>query len=690
MLKSKVFEILPGDGRRLGAQVTEEGVNFAIFSACAEGVELCLFDEDGKTEIARLPLPENTDEIWHGFVPDLKPGALYGYRVHGPYDPANGHRFNANKLLIDPYARELVGELKQSNAHFGYDVLSPEKDLSFDEQDNASFMPKCRVVGPKPQARGPSHMDIPWASTIIYETHVKGFTQLNPAIPENLRGTYEGMGHDRTVEYIKSLGITSVELMPVHAFFDDFHLLDKGLRNYWGYNTLGFFAPAARYYGPAGLDGFRKMVRSFHDAGIEVILDVVYNHTAEGNELGPTLSFKGIDNFSYYRTIGDEHRYYVNDTGTGNTLNTSHPRVLQLVMDSLRYWHDEMEVDGFRFDLGTILGREPGGFDPRGGFFDAIAQDPALAKAKLIGEPWDIGPGGYQVGSFPPGWAEWNDKYRDSVREYWKGDPNTAQDFASRILGSGDLYDQRGRRPWSSVNFVTAHDGFTLRDLVSYDGKHNDANGEDNNDGHNDNRSHNYGWEGPADNEDINRIRARQQRNFLATLLFSHGTPMMLAGDELGHSQNGNNNAYCQDNETTWLDWSTVDKEAEALRDFTRRLIVLRKKQPLLHRVTWRDGMLVNWFAADGGEQSPEHWTEETTLCLHLSRDDLAGEPGIWTELLLIFNPTPDDVMFTVPDYGDKPWKLRLTTIDIAITEERMEPNEQFLMAGRGLALLSR
>ncbi|ESC85296.1 glycogen debranching enzyme GlgX, partial [Salmonella enterica subsp. enterica serovar Newport str. WA_14881] len=504
------------------------------------------YDPSGEHEIARLELPEYTDEIWHGYVPKLQPGALYGYRVYGPYDPENGHRFNPNKLLIDPYARELVGDIQWNDAHFAYQLLHDDKDLTFDDQDSAPFTPKCRVIDPdEANWEDRQRPSIPWSNAIIYETHVKGFTQLNSAIPEPLRGTFEGMGHKASVDYIKSLGITSVELLPVHWFPDDQHLLDKGLKNFWGYNSLGFFAPATRYYGPKGIQGFRDMVRAFHDAGIEVILDVVYNHTAEGNELGPTLSFKGIDNFSYYRTMPDQHRYYINDTGTGNTVNTSHPRVLQMVMDSLRYWAESMHVDGFRFDLGTILGREPEGFDQRGGFFDAVTQDPVLAKLKLIGEPWDIGPGGYQVGGFPPGWGEWNDKYRDTVREYWKGD-NVTNDFAARLLGSGDLYDLRGRRPWSSVNFITAHDGFTLNDLVSYNDKHNEANGEDNNDGHNDNRSCNYGAEGPTDDEGINAIREQQKRNFLTTLLFSHGTPMLLAGDEFGRSQMGNNNGYCQ------------------------------------------------------------------------------------------------------------------------------------------------
>lgn len=424
--------ILPGDFTRLGANFDGDGVNFAIFSAHAERVELCLFDADGKNEIERITLPEFTNEIWHGYIPGLKPGALYGYRVHGPYDPENGHRFNANKLLVDPYARELVGDIEWGSEQFGYILDAEDKDLSFNDSDSASKMPKCRVIDPSDYDwAGDTKPNVPWSKTIFYETHVKGFTQLHPGISEKLRGTYEGLGDKQIVDYIKSLGITSVELLPIHSFPDDSHLLDKGLKNFWGYNSLGFFSPASRYYGPKGMAGFRDMVRAFHDGGIEVILDVVYNHTAEGNELGPTLSFKGIDNFSYYRTMPDQPRYYINDTGTGNTVNTSHPRVLQMVTDSLRYWADDMHIDGFRFDLGTILGREPEGFDQRSGFFDAVGQDPVLSRLKLVGEPWDIGPGGYQVGGFPPGWAEWNDKYRDTVREYWKDEDGTAGDFAA-------------------------------------------------------------------------------------------------------------------------------------------------------------------------------------------------------------------------------------------------------------------
>ncbi|WP_313572956.1 glycogen debranching protein GlgX [Pseudescherichia sp.] len=690
MTHHNTYQILPGDYHLLGANYDGEGVNFALFSAHAERVVLCLYDPSGKHEIGRMDLPEYTHEIWHGYVPGLQPGALYGFRVHGPFDPENGHRFNPNKLVIDPYARELVGDVEWNEAHFAYDMLHEDKDLTFDERDSAPFMPKCRVVNPNEfDWQDNNRPNIPWSQAIIYETHVKGFTQLNSALPQALRGNFEGMGHKATVDYIKNLGITSVELLPIHWFPDDQHLLDRGLKNFWGYNTLGFFAPASRYFGPKGIQGFRDMVRAFHDAGIEVILDVVYNHTAEGNELGPTLSFKGIDNFSYYRTMPDQHRYYINDTGTGNTVNTSHPRVLQMVMDSLRYWAESMHIDGFRFDLGTILGREPEGFDQRGGFFDAITQDPVLSKLKLIGEPWDIGPGGYQVGGFPPGWAEWNDKYRDTVREYWKGD-NVAQDFASRLLGSGDLYDIRGRRPWSSVNFITAHDGFTLNDLVSYNEKHNEENGEDNNDGHNDNRSYNYGAEGPTDEENINAVRERQKRNFLATLFLSHGTPMLLAGDEFGRSQMGNNNGYCQDSEISWVHWDDLPPSSEALREFTRKLIKLRAEQPLLRRESWRDGLLIEWFNAEGGIQQPEHWHEGSALVVYISRPDLIPEEGIWHDVLMLLNPYEESMPFRIPQPGESGWVLELTTFDKESHGIVIDSETDFTLEGRSIALFRR
>jgi len=667
--KKSARQVLPGDPITLGATWDGEGTNFAIFSAYASRVELCLFDPTGAHETDRITLPEYTNEVWHGYLPGVGPGQLYGYRVHGPYEPEQGHRFNPNKLLLDPYAKELVGDFAWSLAHLGYNAEAEDKDLSFSELDSAPVMPKGKVIDPAAFDWGNDGKPrTPWPHTIIYEAHTKGFTQLNPLIPENLRGTFEGMGDKATVDYIKSLGVSAVELLPIQSFTDDAFLQDKGLHNFWGYNTIGFFSPVQRYYGPNGIDGFRNMVRAFHDAGIEVILDVVYNHTAEGNELGPTLSFRGIDNFSYYRNLPDQARYYINDTGTGNTVNTSHPRVLQMVTDSLRYWATEMHVDGFRFDLGTILGREPSGFDQRGGFFDAMGQDPVLSRVKLIGEPWDIGPGGYQVGGFPPGWAEWNDKYRDNVRDYWRNTDATAPEFAARFTGSGDVYDLRGRRPWAGVNFLTAHDGFTLNDVVSYEGKHNEANGEDNNDGHNDNRSSNYGAEGPTDDPGINAIREQQRRNLLATLLFSHGTPMILGGDEFGRSQLGNNNSYCQDNEISWVDWQGIPASGHALRDFARELIALRHRQPLLRRENWRDMMGVTWLNPGGGEQQQEHWDDvgATTLGLRLSRDDLKHQPDIWGEVLVIFNPHHDNVPFTLPEREGGQWRIEVDTAELA------------------------
>ncbi|GGE52873.1 glycogen operon protein GlgX homolog [Agaricicola taiwanensis] len=665
----------------LGATFDGEGTNFALFSQHAERVELCLYDDKGETETARITLPEFTDEVWHGYLPGVKPGQLYGYRVHGPFDPENGHRFNPNKLLIDPYARELVGDIKWSSAQFGYIAGGEDPDLTFNEEDSAPGMPKCRVTDRAEVASSVSRPNVPWDRTVFYETHVRGFTKLHPAVPQELRGTFDGLGHKAIIDYVKGLGITSIELLPVHAFVDPQYLLDKGLRNFWGYDSINFFSPEARYLGPKGLAGFRDMVRGFHDAGIEVILDVVYNHTAEGNEMGPTLSFRGIDNYSYYRTLPDNHRFYINDTGTGNTVNTSHPRVLQLVMDSLRYWAQAMEVDGFRFDLGTILGREPEGFDPRGGFFDAVGQDPVLSRLKLVGEPWDIGPGGYQVGSFPPGWAEWNDKYRDTVRGYWKDEDGLLRDFASRFTGSGDIYDQRGRRPWAGVNFITAHDGFTLNDLVSYNEKHNEANGEDNRDGHSDNHSFNYGVEGPTDDEGIRAVRQRQMRNLMATLLLSHGTPMILAGDEFARTQNGNNNAYCQDSEISWVNWDIGDK-GHGLQDFVARLLALRAERPILRRASFRDGMIVTWLNPGGGEQTEEQWDDAgaTTVGLRLSTEE--------DEVLFLFNPHDGPVPFVLPEREGRAWTVRVSTAEELQEGAEYGGGDSLEMIGRSLAML--
>src|ERR1700733_14230078 len=569
----------------LGARWTGLGVNFALFSAHANKVELCLFDEQGTREIERIELPEFTDEVWHGYLPDARPGTIYAYRVHGPYEPANGHRFNPNKLLLDPYAQAVVGQLAWDPALFGY-RLEEKDDLTFDERDSAPFMPRCRVIDPAFTWGEDRPPRAAWDRAIIYELHVRGYTKLHPEVPETLRGTFRGLTAPEVLDHIRSVGVTAVELLPIHTFVTDKYLLDKGLTNYWGYNTISFFAPQRAYASVPdfAFAEFKEMVARFHDAGIEVILDVVYNHTAEGNQLGPTLSFKGIDNLSYYRLLPDQRRYYINDTGTGNTLDLSHQRVLQMVMDSLRYWVQEMHVDGFRFDLGTILARETYGFDEGGGFLDSCAQDPLLSQVKLIAEPWDCGPGGYQVGRFSPGWAEWNDRFRDTVRAFWKGDDGKLADFATRISASPDLFDKRGRKPWASVNFITAHDGFTLNDLVSYNDKNNEANGEGNRDGHSNNISWNHGAEGPTDDAEIRSLRLRQMRNMLATLLLSRGTPMILAGDEFARTQNGNNNAYAQDNEISWLEWEAIDADGWRLHDFTRHLIDIRQRQPLFHR----------------------------------------------------------------------------------------------------------
>jgi isoamylase len=661
-VKKSVREVKAGDPATIGATYDGGGVNFALFSAYADQVQVCLFDGRGR-ETDRIDLPEYTNEIWHGYVPGLRPGQRYGYRVHGAFNPEAGHRFNPNKLLIDPYAKLIEGNIRWGQSTYGYKFEDEAGDLSFDESDSASRMPKCVVVDPKRFSgeRAP-RPHVPASRAIFYETHVRGFTKLHPAVPEALRGTFEGLATKEVVDYIKNLGVTSVELLPIHWFPDDDHLLKKGLHNYWGYNSLGFFAPMSRYLGPRGLTGFRDMVRAFHDAGLEVILDVVYNHTAEGNEMGPTLSFKGIDNFSYYRTMPNEARYYINDTGTGNTVNTSHPRVLQLVLDSLRYWTRALEVDGFRFDLGTILGREPNGFDQRSGFFDAVGQDPTLARVKLIGEPWDIGPGGYQVGGFPPGWSEWNDKFRDGVRDYWRGEHNITRELAARVTGSGDVYDLRGRRPWSSVNFVTAHDGFTLNDLVSYNERHNEANGEDNRDGHSDNRSYNLGAEGPTDDPSIRAVRERQKRNILATLLLSHGAPMILAGDEFGRTQEGNNNAYAQDSEISWVHWN-IDDRGHALTEFARQVIQLRMTQPLFRRESFRDGMVVEWINPAGGLQTDDAWNDAgaTTIGLRLAREAADGA-DVFKEAIVLFNAVDSETEFVLPQREGEAWRIIVDT----------------------------
>ena len=658
----------------LGATWDGKGTNFALFSANATKVELCFFDKDGKTETERVTLPEYTDEIWHGYVEDIPAGTLYGYRVHGPYEPENGFRFNPNKLLLDPYAKAHFGTLEWDHAVFGYTI--GKDDLSFDERDSAKFMPKCLVVDAGydwGEQRRRQH--VPWDRTIIYETHVKGFTKLHPKVPKDLQGTYAGMGTKDVIDYVKSLGITSVELLPIHTFINDSFLLEKGLTNYWGYNSIGFFAPDPRYAATPdkALQEFKTMVSRFHDAGLEVILDVVYNHTAEGNENGATLSFKGIDNLSYYRLMPDEKRYYINDSGTGNTLNLSHPRVIQMVTDSLRYWVSETHVDGFRFDLGIILAREPYGFDQQSGFLKACSQDPLLSTVKLIAEPWDCGPGGYVVGQFPPGWAEWNDKYRDTVKDFWRGEA-AAGAMATRLAASGDLFNERGRKPWSSVNFVTAHDGFTLNDLVSYNDKHNEANLDDNKDGHSDNRSWNCGAEGPTDDEAVNALRERQIRNFLATLLLSQGTPMMLAGDEFGRTQNGNNNSYCQDSEISWLNWD-IEEKGQSLIRFVKKLTHMRHKYPILRHNRFLTGQYdeeldvkdVAWIRADGVEMGSDDWNDGNMKCFGMLVDGRAQPSGIRRRgkeitVLIVFNGHHDIVEFTLPDMDGAKWKRVIDT----------------------------
>jgi len=660
----------------LGATWDGLGVNFALFSANATKVELCLFDDTGQTELERIELPEYTDEIWHGYVHDARPGTIYAYRVHGPYAPEEGHRFNANKLLLDPYARAHVGELSWHPDVFGYTIGAEGDDLSFDERDSAPYMPKCRVVDPAFTWGRAVKPRVPWERTIFYETHVRGYTKLHPAVPEEMRGTFAGLAVKDVVDYIRSLGVTSVELLPIHTFINDDYLLDKGLTNFWGYNTIGFFAPDPRYARtPAfAFAEFKEMVARLHDAGLEVILDVVYNHTAEGNERGPTLSFKGIDNASYYRLLPDKKRFYINDTGTGNTVNLSHPRVIQMVTDSLRYWAQDMQVDGFRFDLGTILAREPHGFDEQSGFLKACSQDPVLSGVKLIAEPWDCGPGGYQVGGFPPGWAEWNDKFRDTTRDYWKGDLSPKA-LAPRLCASADAFNRRGRKPWASVNFITAHDGFTLNDAVSYNDKHNDANGEQNKDGTDNNRSWNHGVEGPTEDEAICELRNRQMRNMMATLLLSQGTPMILAGDEFARTQGGNNNAYCQDSEVSWVNWDIQDK-GRTMIDFVRKLTQLRHDYPILRRGRfmtgdWNDDLQVRdvtWVNCSGAEMTGNDWDDGNMRCFGMLMDGRAQATGIRRRgsaatMLLVLNAYHDLVQFTLPDCTDgKHWKLLFDT----------------------------
>jgi isoamylase len=696
-----------------GASWDDKGTNFAVFSAHATKVEMCIFDQKGEQELQRVELPECTDQIWHGCLPEVGPGTVYGYRVYGPYEPEKGHRFNPNKLLLDPYAVAYTGELKWDPAVFGYTMESMD-DLTFDERDSAPFVPKCVVVDPNfdwgtPgwERRGSQRqLAVPFNDTIIYELHVRGYTKKHPAVPEHLRGTYSGLAHPAVLDYIKSLGVTSVELLPIHAFINDSHLLDEGLTNYWGYNSIGYFAPDPRYASDRAqtLRELKEMVAKIHHAGLEVILDVVYNHTAEGNERGPTLSFKGIDNASYYRLMPDNPRYYINDTGAGNTVNLSHPRVIQMVTDSLRYWVEQVQVDGFRFDLGTILAREPNGFDNQSGFLKACSQDPVLNTVKLIAEPWDCGPGGYQVGEFPPGWAEWNDKFRDDVRGFWKGE-GTAAAFTQRLCASGAIFNQQGRRPWASINFITAHDGFTLNDLVSYNEKHNEANGEGNQDGNPNTISWNCGVEGPTDDPEINRLRRRQMRNLLATLLLSQGTPMMVAGDEFARTQQGNNNAYCQDNDISWVDWTLREKN-KAQVQFVQKLTWLRHRYPILRRNLFLTGDYneelgvkdVTWINANGHEMDDANWGDSGMRCFGMLMDGRAQTTGLHQRgheatLLMVINGHFDLVKFTLPECpGGDTWKRLIdTNIEDAaaksIEKETFKTGESYDVTARSLLL---
>ncbi|MEG1038317.1 MAG: glycogen debranching protein GlgX [Pseudomonas sp.] len=686
----------------LGATWDGLGVNFALFSAHATRVELCLFDASGEVELERIELPEYTDEIFHGYLPDAHPGQIYGYRVHGPYEPQQGHRFNPNKLLIDPYAKQLVGSLKWSEALFGYTIGHADGDLSFDERDSAPFVPKCKVIDPAYTWGRDQRVGVPWDRTILYEAHVRGISMRHPAVPEANRGTFAGLMCDELLNHIKQLGVSSIELLPIHAFVNDQHLLQKGLNNYWGYNSIAFFAPHPRYLANGKIAEFKEMVAHLHDAGLEVILDVVYNHTAEGNELGPTLSMRGIDNASYYRLMPDDKRFYINDSGTGNTLDLSHPCVLQLVTDSLRYWAGEMHVDGFRFDLATILGRYHEGFDERHSFLVACRQDPLLSQVKLIAEPWDCGPGGYQVGNFAPGWAEWNDRFRDTVRAFWKGDEGQLADFAARMTASGELFNRRGRRPYASVNFVTAHDGFTLRDLVSYNDKHNEDNDENNEDGSNNNLSWNHGVEGPTDDAEINALRLRQMRNFFATLLLAQGTPMIVAGDEFSRTQHGNNNAYCQDSEIGWVNWA-LDDEGAALLKFVKRLTKLRLAYPVLRRSRFLVGDYneaigvkdVTWLDPQANEMSVEQWQDPQGRCLGMLMDGRAQvsgiqRPGADSTLLLIVNAHHDSVTFTLPQVPQgEHWNCLIDTDRPQLRKgERHEFASPLQIAGRSLVLL--
>jgi isoamylase len=681
----------------LGATWDGLGANFAVFSAHAERIELCLFDPTGRREIARFDLPECTDEIWHGYLPNARLGLVYGYRAHGPFNPQEGHRFNPHKLLLDPYARRFAGSFRWSDALFGYRVHSPRADLSFDRRDSAPGVLKGVVSEDIFDWGDDRPPDIPWSRTVIYEAHVRGLTMLRSDIRPNERGTFAALANSTVIRYLRDLGITAVELMPIHAFVQDRTLVERGLKNYWGYNSIGFFAIEPRYLSDGSRNEMRVAVRRLHAAGIEVILDVVYNHTGEGSELGPTLSFRGLDNASYYRLAPDNRRHCINDTGTGNTLNLSHPRVLQMVMDSLRYWVTSFHVDGFRFDLGVTLGRQASGFNPESPFFAALRQDPILQRVKLISEPWDLGPGGYQLGHHPPGFAEWNDRFRDSTRRFWRGDAGERPQFAARLAGSSDLFERHARRPWASINYAASHDGFTLADMVSYAQRHNEVNGENNKDGHGENYSGNWGVEGETTDTAILKTRGRLQRAMLASVLLAHGTPMLLAGDEFGRTQRGNNNAYCQDDEISWLDWRMPETPTgRELHDFTSRLISLRQEHAALrsrHFLHGRSEVAPNifdiaWFEANGELVPESSWKSPETRLFCLRRAT-PNEDGSVSLLVLLLNPTPEDCPFRLPP-PELPGSILIDTARPALRNEPVTGNQVIVLARGAVLVLSK
>jgi len=662
-------KLLPGNSVPLGAVFDGEGVNFAIFSAHAERVELCLFTQDGMQEIARLDLPERRNQIWNGYLPGAGPGTVYAYRVHGPYQPQAGHRFNAHKLLLDPYCRQLMGRYVGCELHLVFYARPGGENEIPDKRDNQAFMPKCVVTAPS-AGTVQRRSRVPVEQTLFYETHVKGYTMLHPAVPDEMRGRLLGMAHKDVIAYIKSLGVASVELLPVQSFVSENFLLTRNLSNYWGYNPLCFFAPHQAYLSDeSNVMEMRQMVDLYHDAGLEVILDVVFNHTAEGGRLGPTLSFRGIDNLSYYRLQNEDRSFYINDTGCGNTFNLSHPRVIQLVMDCLRYWTETMQVDGFRFDLAPVLGRETYGYDKSSGFFDAVLQDPVLSTSKLIAEPWDIGPGGHQLGNFPAGWLEWNDRYRDTVRRYWRGDPGVLPEFARRIHGSSDIFEHNGRRPSSSVNYISSHDGFTLNDLVSYRERHNEANGEKNQDGHRENLSDNFGVEGPVQDATIHVIRLRQQRNFLTTVILSQGTPLIQAGDEFCRSLSGNNNAYCQDNVLSWIDWQRINVDGVNQQAFFRHLVALRQKyrcvfpDQYIHESTKPDAVTIKWFSQDGEEMQGSHWQQHHMRTLGCLMSAYDPDTAQHRQLMVLFHADRSATRFVLPVIESvERWQVLLDT----------------------------